>query len=572
MRRGTVAFLIAQLIILLIARVGEAQTPKADPLRSLANFGLSPRTGGAARLADAQAVRTRLGLDPEYRDVPGLASIKVAVLDYGFDGMGQGRPYLPQNAVMVEHYDPEFIKRYGLGDPSYRKGFEPGNRHGRIMAQIAWAVTGSRPEGPRFYLLNANGPTMLRRAVRFAIDQKVDVILFSGSFEGGGNGDGRGPINRIVGEALSAGILWVNASGNYGRSVYNGPVKVLKDGYLRLRDGKDVASLRFRNRLDENSVTITLTWNDYREDEDAGTDKDLDLYVEDWAGRQIGAGDKKQVSGQRQAGPDESRNPRERIVLANLAANPDVPSDPDYTYRIRVKSRRGQFRPSDRIRILLTASRDVYIPPNGGSPEPAVEFLDASSGEEIYPPGDHPLVLTVGDSSPASSIGPTADRRIKPDVILEDSRAFFTDGQVSGGSSDAAAYVAGVVAVLKAVQPSLRPQDLIRIAQQGQLVSEVMKGRSQPAATSTATATRTVVASNGAIRIPTTRNNAGVPQPPLPRFPGTGSTPIPRTNSTASTKSAVPSPPPPSTLSLQSLRIWKTPTRAKLAEILRSGR
>jgi hypothetical protein len=88
------------------------------------------------------------------------------------------------------------------------------------MAQIIWAVTGSNPKGPQFFLLNANGPTMLRRAVRFAIEQNVDIILFSASFEGGGNGDGRGSINRIVSEALSEGIIWINAAGNYGRRVF----------------------------------------------------------------------------------------------------------------------------------------------------------------------------------------------------------------------------------------------------------------------------------------------------------------------------------------------------------------
>src|SRR5947209_4189093 len=136
------------------------------------------------------------------------------------------------------------------------------------MAQIVWAVTGSSRRGPKFYLLNAGGPTMLRRAVRYAVEQKVDVILFSGSFEGGGFGDGHGPVDRIVAEATSAGILWVNAAGNYGRRVYNGPVRVLSDGYLRLRDGSDVASLRFRNHVDDNTVNVTLTWNDYREEED----------------------------------------------------------------------------------------------------------------------------------------------------------------------------------------------------------------------------------------------------------------------------------------------------------------
>ena len=169
---------------------------------------------------------------------------------------------------------------------------------------------------------------MLRRAVRFAIERNVDVVLFSGSFEGGGDGDGRGPINRIVADALAADILWINAAGNYGSRVYSGPVRILSDGLLRLGYGTDIAALRFRNRVDENSVTITLTWNDYREQEDAGTDKDLDLIVEDWTGRRIGAGEKVQVKGPETTGPDETLNPRERVVLTRLPASPDVPSRP----------------------------------------------------------------------------------------------------------------------------------------------------------------------------------------------------------------------------------------------------
>lgn len=431
-----------------------------------------------ARMADAQAVRKRLGLTAEYVGIASLESVKVAVLDYGFAGLGQGRPYLPASAEVVEHYDPDFVRRFGLGDPNFRTPFDPMNRHGRVMAQILWSVTGSHPSGPKFYLLNASGPTMLRRAVRFAIEHKVDLILFSGSFEGGGNGDGRGPINRVVAEATAAGILWINAAGNSGRKVYNGPVRVLKDGYLRLRDGSDVAALRFRNRVDENTISVTLTWNDYREEEDAGTDKDLDLYVEDPAGRPVGAGEKRQVSGSHVPGPDETRNPRERVVLTALPASPLVLSDPDYCYRIRIRAKQGRFLPTDRLRVLVTASREFYIPPGGDTPREALEFLDATGEGELYPPADNPLVLTVGDSDASSSIGPTADRRVKPDVILADSRAFFTDGEVSAGSSNAAAYVAGVVTVLKAAAPTLRPSHLLRIAQQGPAVPySALQGR-----------------------------------------------------------------------------------------------
>ena len=422
----------------------------------------------ASRLADAEAARARLGLDRDYEGIAGIESVKIAVLDFGFEGIDDGRAYLPASAEIVEHYDPALITRFGLGDPAYRKGFEPGNRHGRQMTQIVWAVTGFRPGGPKFYLLNANGPTMLRRAVRYAIERKVDVILFCGSFEGGGSGNGRGPINRYVSEALAAGILWVNAAGNYGGSVYNGPVRILPEGYLRLRDSSDIASLRFRNRIDENTVTVTLTWNDYREEEDAGTDKDLDLFVEDPTGRVVGKSTKVQVSDtSRATGGDETRNPRERVVLAHLRAGPVVPSNPEFCYRIRIRAKRGPFTTADRLRVLVTSSRDAYLPPNGEAPRAAFEFLDATGQGELYPPADHPLVLTVGDRDPSSSLGPTADGRLKPDVVLDDSRAFFTDGEVTAGSSSAAAYVAGVVAVLRAAAPGLRPVELLHIARQG---------------------------------------------------------------------------------------------------------
>src|SRR5690242_18644140 len=144
MTRRSIAVLLA---LLSAGLVGPART-------------VSPASAGvrasASRLANASEVRRRLGLDPEYRREAGVEAVKVAVLDFGFDGLGSGRAYLPEGSVLVEHYDPDFVRRFDLGDPEFRKGFEPGNTHGRQMAQIIWAISGGRPGGPRFYLLNAN--------------------------------------------------------------------------------------------------------------------------------------------------------------------------------------------------------------------------------------------------------------------------------------------------------------------------------------------------------------------------------------------------------------------------------
>jgi hypothetical protein len=432
----------------------------------------------ASRLANAAEVRQRLGLIPAYEKLPAVESIKIAILDYGFDGIESARRYLPENTVVVENYDPAWVQRQQLGDPEFKKPFAPLNAHGRIMAEIVWGITGFQPHGPRFYLLNANGPTMLRRAVRYAIEAKVDIILFSNVFEGGGFGDGRGPINRIVAEALAADIIWINAAGNYGGHVFNSRIVVRPDGYLQLNKGSDPTALRFRNLLDENTITITLTWNDYRDQEDAGTDKDLDLYIEDADGRRVGTGEKKQVFGNAPTGPEESRNPRERVVLAEL------PAQPDRDYRIRIRAKKNNFGPSDELRVLVAGSRAGIVDRQSNQFVDGVQFLDASGSGEIYPPADNPLVLTVGDGDSASSVGPTSDRRVKPDVVIEDSRAYFSNGEVLVGASNAAAYFAGVAALMKAVEPGLRTRHLLWFAHYG--LAQKPSGAAQQVTTTSA--------------------------------------------------------------------------------------
>ncbi len=405
----------------------------------------------ASKVTNAESARRKLGLYASYPAVPTIGQVKVAVLDSGFHRVDGKRPYLPKSAELVEHYDPEFIRKHKLGEPDFQKAFVPGESHGRLMAQIAWAASGGSQFGPKFYLLNANGPTLFRRAVRYAIERKVDVILFSGTFEGAGNFDGRGPINAAVDDAIAAGIIWVNAAGNTGGTVFNGPVTVDQTGYLKLRTGDDPTALRFANRLDENAVTVTLTWNDYKETEDAGTEKDLDLVVEDWLGRVVGESKLKQVPDGKAAAAGETKNPRERLVFAELPAKPAGEE-----YRIRVKATSTNFGALDRIRILVSSARPApIIDPDTGKTVIPVELLDASKSGEIYPPADHAGVLTVGDATQQSAVGPTVDGRLKPDVILGDSVARFSNGDESIGSSNAAAYFAGVVAVLRATEPSL---------------------------------------------------------------------------------------------------------------------
>jgi len=70
----------------------------------------------------------------------------------------------------------------------------------------------------------------------------------------------------------------------------------------------------------------------------------------------------------------------------------------------------------------------------------------------------------VGDANRFSAIGPTADGRSKPDVIVGNSTARFSNGEETIGASNAAACFAGVVAFLKAAQPTLKTSHLLALA------------------------------------------------------------------------------------------------------------
>src|SRR5437764_459800 len=55
--------------------------------------------GGSAsgsRLANVEEVRKQLGLTPAYDNLPAIENIRVAVLDYGFEGVNGPRHYLPE--------------------------------------------------------------------------------------------------------------------------------------------------------------------------------------------------------------------------------------------------------------------------------------------------------------------------------------------------------------------------------------------------------------------------------------------------------------------------------------------
>src|SRR4051812_42587892 len=93
-------------------------------------------------LYDSDSLRKHLGLS-DYAVDAQLKNIKVAVLDSGFQGFDPATGILPPDAELIEKYSAT----------SDGNALEPSS-HGLYMAQIIWALTGKKPSGPKFYLLN----------------------------------------------------------------------------------------------------------------------------------------------------------------------------------------------------------------------------------------------------------------------------------------------------------------------------------------------------------------------------------------------------------------------------------
>ena len=295
-------------------------------------FFLSASAFAESRLSDADKIRAFFGVSPRYDQIVGLENVKVAVLDNSFEGFDAHKDTLPDSTTLVEKYDSDFITRHHLGDPKQVIGFTTGD-HGRRMAQIVWGVSGNKPHGPHLYLLNSNGITNFRRAVAYAIEQKVDIILYSQNWECCGNFDGGGFINQIVKQATDAGIIFVVAGGDYGGMVYNGPVRLGPD-HKQVFDTKDGQQdgLRFQSHLDENPFKITLTWNAFTDDETAGTNKDLDLLVYDENEKLVAQGGLKQVLKKDKLADGETFLAREKVTF-------EAHDSGDKYYHVRVVAR-----------------------------------------------------------------------------------------------------------------------------------------------------------------------------------------------------------------------------------------
>lgn len=401
--------------------------------------------GQIAHAAEAENIDEnirRLGFDRFYTDLrkdKNRQVVKVAIFDYGFSGYEDEKGYtIPKNT--------EFKQR--PGDTNKTSGGS--NTHGLAMAQIVTQyMTNNYTRwrfAPKVYLYKSDGYSNFQWAIDDAIKNGVDVILHSIVIEYGSNYDGRGFYNALVNKATNAGIIWINAAGNFGLTTYNSDVVVGKNNWVEM-DGLDKNALPVKCTLPKKSskkskekkckIRVVLAWDDFKNKPSLGTKKDLDLYLYDENLESSVSSELTQVeeNDKRASQPGTTLYPREII---------ETQIDEGTSY-IKVKAKSDNFASTDKLRI--TADGDN------------IQFPKRDEEESLLNPADNPSVITVGEDSPRSSVS----RRLDKPELIAPSLVMGDDGKQYKGSSNAAAVVAAGVALMKKINPDLDRDDVLEL-------------------------------------------------------------------------------------------------------------
>jgi subtilisin family serine protease len=332
--------------------------------------------------------------------------VKVAIIDGGFAGYTsrQASGDLPANVVTADFCGGDLLEE----------------EHGTAVAEIVHEMA----PAAQLYLLCIDTEVDLAAAEAYAEAQGVQIISHSISWFGPERGDGTGLIGEIVAKARAAGILWVNAAGNYGDAHWSGTF-TSTDGDLWHEWGQGDEA---------NSVLIPvgrvicgfLRWDEWPV---GRSDFDLLLHV--------------QAANQTLVVSDGWQTGTQPAVEGGCVLN-DTGVDQLVGWAIYGWD------------VNTTPQLDFF-----GMVGPPLEHQVAAGS--IADPASSPAALAVGALcwhtnalEPYSSQGPTIDGRTKPDIAGHDSFSSATYGAAGdcgedgfAGTSASAPQVAGAAALVQ---------------------------------------------------------------------------------------------------------------------------
>jgi len=333
--------------------------------------------------------------------------VKVAVIDIGFGALD----FVKNTGGLPESIVADYTDYSGQGDVQ--------GEHGTAVALIVHEVA---PKA-QLYLKQVGDAVDMENAVDDAIREGVKIINHSVGWNNSNFGDGTGFFAELVQQATDAGILWVNAAGNHTANHWTG--RFVDDNQDGWSDFPGAENQQLRIPAYFGLIQVDLTWNDW-----PNTSQDLDMYLYNSEGEMVASSTEWQTGN---APPVES--------LEYLVLDPDI-------YYVRVFERR-MTRPLH-IKIFTGSSHQIFPNTAYGS---------------LLAPADAPAALTVGAVSirnwedggpqePFSSLGPTSDGRIKPDLVGPDNtNSLLANFNPFSGTSAASPHVAGVAALLLSQYP-----------------------------------------------------------------------------------------------------------------------
>lgn len=359
------------------------------------------------------------------------SGVKVGIVDLGFEGYQAlvGRELPPSSRVVYRNFSS--ITCTGISSC----------RHGTAIAEIIYDLA---PDST-LYFAEARTELEIISATSWLVQQGVHVVNMSMGNAAWGPGDGTGIISQAITDAVSSGIFWVNAAGNYGQRHWAGMWSDPDgDRWMNFQGNQEWNWLTAGSQRlipAGTFINVVLRWDDSWN----GSCNDYDLYVlylDPLIGHIIGPTIVGSSTGQQACSP--AHRPMEQISgFAPL------------TGYYAVALRAGDVLPPSPRRVELFV-RDVQLE----------QYVLSAS---ISPPADTPSAFSVGavawnspnDIEPYSSQGPTRDGRIKPDIVAPAGVSTASYGpQGFAGTSAAAPHVAGAAALVKQANPSWGPTQI----------------------------------------------------------------------------------------------------------------